>query len=90
MSGGPEIEISRRRQTIIFSWEFVIAVAANVVAFTYFATISQAQQDARLDLLEAQQVTDARIARLEEKMQTVIDNQKDLKAIAKALQDQRK
>ena len=81
-----ENDLSRRKQTVIVSWEFLFAVAVNVIAVVWFMSSSQADQDARIQSLEAQQVTDARIARLEEKITTVIDNQRELKKIAQDLQ----
>lgn len=77
---------SRKHQAFVLSWEFWLAVIVNLGGFVYFATMSQASQDARISQLESQQVTDARISRMEEQLKTVVENQKELKDIAKDLQ----
>lgn len=81
-----EGDYTRKKQTMIVSWEFLFAVVANIIAVVWFMSSSQADQDARIQALENQQVTDARIARLEEKITVVIDNQRELKKIAQDLQ----
>ena len=81
-----EADWTRKQQAFVLSWEFWLAVLVNLGGFVYFATMSQASQDSRITQLESQQVTDARISRMEENLKTIVENQKELKQITKDLQ----
>ena len=79
-------ETSRRRQTAFLSFEFIITIVIQTGSLLVLGTTAVNKLEARISALESQQVTDARIARIEEKMSTLINNQGELKEVIRDLQ----
>lgn len=76
----------RRRQTAFLSFEFIITIVIQTGSLLVLGTTAVNKLEARISALESQQVTDARIARIEEKMSTLINNQSELKEVIRDLQ----
>ena len=79
-------DISRKRQTYFLSIEFVITMLVQTAAFLVIGTTVINKVEARVAALESQQVTDARIARLEARVETMIENQVEFKGAIKEVQ----
>lgn len=81
-----EQDISRRKQTYFLSVEFVITMLVQTAVFLVVGTTVVNKVEARVAALESQQVTDARIARLEARVETMIENQVEFKGAIKEVQ----
>lgn len=81
-----EEDFTRRKQTFFLSAEFFITMLVQTAAFLVIGTTVVNKVEARVTALEAQQVTDARIARIEAKMETMIENQSEFKDALKEVQ----
>lgn len=81
-----EQDISRKKQTYFLSVEFVITMLVQTAAFLVIGTTVINKVEARVAALESQQVTDARIARLEARVETMIENQVEFKGAIKEVQ----
>jgi hypothetical protein len=79
-------DFSRRKQTYFLSAEFVITILVQTAAFLVIGTTVINKVEARVAALESQQVTDARIARLEARVETMIENQVEFKGAIKEVQ----
>lgn len=86
MVGKEPEEFSRRKQTYFLSFEFILTMVIQTGVFLVLGTTVINKVEARVSALEAQQVTDARIARIEAKMETMIDNQSEFKEALKEVQ----
>lgn len=80
------VKSERRRQTAFLSFEFIITIVIQTGSLLVLGTTAVNKLEARISALESQQVTDARIARIEEKMSTLINNQSELKEVIRDLQ----
>lgn len=81
-----EQDFSRKRQTYFLSFEFIVTMLVQTAMFLVVGTTVVNRVEARVAALESQQVTDARIARIEAKMETLIDNQSEFKEAIKEVQ----
>lgn len=88
MADQPDEQFSRKKQTLWLSAEFIITMLLQTGVFLVVGTTAINRVDARVTALEAQQVTDGRIARMEEKLGMVVDNQKDFRKAITELQAQ--
>lgn len=90
----PEGDISRKRQTYFLSAEFLVTMLVQTAVFLVMGTTIINRVEARVSALESQQVTAERIARIEEKLGTMIDNQAefrvDIRAVQAELKSQRR
>jgi hypothetical protein len=88
MSGDTEQpgDFTRKKQTAFLSAEFLITMLVQTCVFLVLGTTVLNKVEARVTALEAQQVTDARIARLEEKMAQLLVNQGEFKVAFAELQ----
>jgi len=82
----PTEEFTRKKQTYFLSIEFVITMLAQTAVFLVLGTTVINKVEARVAALESQQVTDARIARLESRVETMIENQTEFKEAIKDVQ----
>jgi hypothetical protein len=82
----PEVEFTRKQQTRVLSVEFLVTMAVQTGVFIVMGTMAFSSVSARVQALESQQVTDARIARLEEKVGTVLTNQQDFSQLLREFQ----
>lgn len=83
----PDEDMSRREQTRWLSTEFLITIAAQTAGFLIMGTMAFSSVSARVTALESQQVTDARVARMEEKLNTLLDRQKDQEQVLRYVQE---
>lgn len=81
-----ERDFTRKRQTFFLSAEFLITMIVQTGIFLVLGTTVINRVEARVAALESQQVTDARIARIEAKMETMIENQGEFKDAIKEVQ----
>lgn len=81
-----EDDFTRKRQTYFLSAEFLITMLVQTGIFLVLGTTVINRVEARVAALEAQQVTDARIARIEAKMETLIENQVEFRTAIKDVQ----
>lgn len=81
-----EQDFSRKRQTYFLSFEFIITMAVQTMVFLVLGTTVINKVEARVSALESQQVTDARIARLEARVETMIENQVEFRTAIKEVQ----
>lgn len=81
-----EQDFSRKTQTYFLSAEFLITILIQTAAFLVIGTTVINKVEARVAALESQQVTDARIARLEARVETMIENQVEFKGAIKEVQ----
>lgn len=72
-------DYTRKKQTFFLSAEFLITMLVQSGVFLVLGTTVMNRVEARVSALEAQQVTAERIARIEEKMSSMLNNQSDLK-----------
>lgn len=79
-------DFTRRRQTYFLSFEFIITMAVQTMVFLVLGTTVVNKVEARVSALESQQVTDARIARLEARVETMIENQVEFRTAIKEVQ----
>ena len=79
-------DLSRRRQTYFLSFEFILTMVVQTMVFLVLGTTVINKVEARVSALESQQVTDARIARLEARVETILENQVESKAAIKEVQ----
>lgn len=79
-------DITRKRQTFFLSAEFLVTMAVQTGVFLVLGTTVINRVEARVAALESQQVTDARIARLEARVETMIENQSEFRAAIKDVQ----
>ncbi len=79
-------DFSRKRQTYFLSIEFVVTMLVQTAIFLVLGTTVINKVEARVAALESQQVTDARIARLEARVETMIENQVEFKEAIKDVQ----
>lgn len=79
-------DFTRKRQTYFLSIEFVVTMLVQTAIFLVLGTTVVNKVEARVAALESQQVTDARIARLEARVETMIENQSEFKAAIKEVQ----
>lgn len=86
MSGHDEQDFTRKRQTYFLSFDFIITMLIQTAVFLVLGTTVINRVEARVAALESQQVTDARIARIEAKMETMIENQSEFKDAIKEVQ----
>lgn len=90
MSDHPEHEseqdFTRKKQTYFLSMEFVITMIVQTGIFIVLGTTVINRVEARVAALEAQQVTDARIARIEARLETLIENQVEFRGAIKDVQ----
>lgn len=84
----PDEDMTRREQTRWLSTEFLITIAAQTAGFLIMGTMAFSSVSARVTALESQQVTDARVARMEEKLNTLIDQQKDQQQVLRTMESQ--
>ena len=81
-----ERDFTRRRQTFFLSAEFLVTMLVQSAVFLVLGTTVINKVEARVSALESQQVTDARIARIEAKLETLIENQTEFKVAIKDVQ----
>jgi hypothetical protein len=81
-----ENDFTRKRQTYFLSAEFLITMIVQTGIFLVLGTTVINRVEARVAALESQQVTDARIARIEAKMETLIENQVEFRTAIKEVQ----
>jgi hypothetical protein len=81
-----EPDISRKKQTYFLSVEFIVTMVIQTGIFLVLGTTVVNRVEARVAALESQQVTDARIARLEARVETMIENQGEFKDAIKEVQ----
>jgi hypothetical protein len=81
-----EPDFTRKKQTFFLSAEFLMTMVIQTAVLLVLGTTMVNKVEARVTALEAQQVTDARIARLEEKMAQMLVNQGEFKVAFTALQ----
>lgn len=79
-------DTTRKRQTFFLSAEFLVTMVVQTGVFLVFGTTVINRVEARVAALESQQVTDARIARLEARVETMIENQSEFRAAIKDVQ----
>jgi len=79
-------DFTRKRQTYFLSVEFVVTMLLQTAVFLVLGTTVVNRVEARVAALESQQVTDARIARIEAKMEILIENQTEFKGAIKEVQ----
>lgn len=79
-------DFSRKRQTYFLSFEFILTMIVQTGIFLVLGTTVINKVEARVSALESQQVTDARIARLEARVETMIENQVEFKGALKEVQ----
>lgn len=79
-------DFSRKSQTFFLSAEFLITMLIQTGVLLVVGTSVVNGIDSRVTSLEAQQVTAERIARIEEKMSTMITNQHEAKEAIQMLQ----
>ena len=79
-------DFSRRRQTYFLSFEFIVTMFVQTMVFLVLGTTVVNKVEARVAALESQQVTDARIARLEARVETMIENQVEFRTAIKEVQ----
>lgn len=84
----PPQEFSRRAQTFFLSAEFLITMLIQTGVFLVIGTTVVNSVEARVAALESQQVTAERIARIEEKLSTMISNQQEAKIAITRVQDE--
>jgi hypothetical protein len=82
----PEEDFSRKKQTFFLSAEFLITMLIQSAVFLVVGTTVLNGVTARVAALESQQVTAERIARIEEKLGVLIENQGDFKEAIKGVQ----
>ena len=79
-------DITHKRQTFFLSAEFLVTMVVQAGVFLVLGTTVINRVEARVAALESQQVTDARIARLEARVETMIENQSEFRAAIKDVQ----
>ena len=79
-------DFTRKRQTYFLSFEFIVTMIVQTMIFLVLGTTVVNKVEARVAALESQQVTDARIARLEARVETMIENQVEFKSALKEVQ----
>jgi hypothetical protein len=79
-------DFTRKKQTFFLSAEFLFTMVIQTGIFLVLGTTVINKVEARVSALEAQQVTDARIARIEEKMAQMLINQSEFKGVLGDLQ----
>lgn len=79
-------DITRKRQTFFLSAEFLVTMVVQTGVYLVLGTTVINRVEARVAALESQQVTDARIARLEARVETMIENQSEFRAAIKDVQ----
>jgi hypothetical protein len=79
-------DFSRKKQTFFLSAEFLVTMLVQTGVFLIVGTTIVNNLEARVVALESQQVTAERIARIEEKMIVLINNQSDFKEAIKIVQ----
>ena len=84
----PDADFTRKKQTFFLSAEFLITMLVQSAVFLVVGTTVLNGVTARVAALESQQVTAERIARIEEKLTTVISNQHDAKEAVTAVQQE--
>ena len=85
---GDDEDLTRAQQTKVLSVEFLITMGLQTIVFIIMGTMAYSTVEARVKALESQQVTDARIARIEEKLGNVLENQTDTKDALRGLQNE--
>lgn len=85
---GEANDFTRRKQTFFLSAEFIITMLIQTGVFLVIGTTVINSVEARVVALESQQVTAERIARIEEKLVTMIANQQESKAAINRVQDE--
>lgn len=83
-----EEDFTRRKQTFFLSAEFLITMLVQTGFFLVIGTTVLNRVEARVVALESQQVTAERIARIEEKLSTMISNQQEAKMAITRVQDE--
>jgi len=79
-------DTTRKRQTFSLSAEFLVTMVVQTGVYLVLGTTVINRVEARVAALESQQVTDARIARLEARVETMIENQSEFRAAIKDVQ----
>jgi len=79
-------DFSRKKQTFYLSAEFLITMLVQTAVFLVIGTTVINGVEARVVALESQQVTAERIARIEEKLSTLLSNQREAKESIQDLQ----
>ena len=82
----PEEDFSRKKQTFFLSAEFLVTMLVQTGVFLVVGTTIINSLEARVVALESQQVTAERIARIEEKLGVLIENQGEFKDAIKGVQ----
>ncbi len=77
---GTVCDMTVRTQTKVLSIEFIVTFIVQAVVFLIMGSMAFTSVTARVDALEGQQVTDARIARVEEKLNMVVESQREIKS----------
>lgn len=72
-------DFTRKKQTLFLSAEFIITMLVQTGIFLVLGTTVLNRVEARVAALESQQVTAERIARIEEKLVTVIAGQQEFR-----------
>lgn len=83
-----DTDFTRKKQTFFLSAEFLITMLVQTGVFLVVGTTIINGVEARVAALESQQVTAERIARIEEKMSTMISNQHEAKEAIQMLQNE--
>jgi hypothetical protein len=83
-----EPDFSRKKQTFFLSAEFLVTMLVQSAVFLVVGTTVLNGITARVVALESQQVTAERIARIEEKLGTMISNQQEAKMAITRVQDE--
>jgi hypothetical protein len=81
-----EEDFTRRKQTFFLSAEFLITMLVQTGVFLIIGTTVVNNIEARVIALESQQVTAERIARIEEKLSVLIENQQEAKVAIRGVQ----
>ena len=81
-----EDDFSRKKQTFFLSAEFLITMLVQTGVFLVIGTTVINSVEARVAALESQQVTAERIARIEEKLGVLIENQSEFKSAIRGVQ----
>lgn len=81
-----EEDFTRKKQTFFLSAEFLITMLVQTGVFLIVGTTIVNNLEARVVALESQQVTAERIARIEEKLGVLIENQSEFKSAIRGVQ----
>lgn len=79
-------DFTRKKQTLFLSAEFVITMLVQTGVFLVVGTTVINRVESRVAALESQQVTAERIARIEEKLGTVIAGQQEFRVDIREVQ----